>query len=218
MASLLSPGNIVQVNLYALQGSQIGETTANFRVQSIGGASVTDIQFATALDTRQFAAFKALMSNNATYRGIAAQIILPIRRLSVNSNANAGAGTAGTASLPTQVRGLLRINTNLSGRAFRGRAFTPFPAGDDTILATGYPSAGFVTRLGTWGLLVFSNIVVTVGADSATLVPVLLHRKANKAGTTTANSTTDTAGLIAVASWATHRSSGELGRPNLPPF
>lgn len=89
----------------------------------------------------------------------------------------------------------------------------PFPAAADDD-GNGQPSAGYLTKLGTYGNAVFAVTDFNAGGRLAFVDFVLLHRNADP--------TLDTYDFITQvdvgAGWATQRRRGSYGRQNVSPL
>lgn len=212
MAQPFHAGDLVRVVIYSAMNNQVGENVLFFEVSPTGFVlGPTDADFATQLDSSHNA-YKGILANTATYRGVTAQIFSPnIPFVAQIANFHTGVGTGGTTPLPTQVRGIITKRTVNAGRAFRGRLYAPFPP---TIFSTsaGIPTAAYQTALSNM-IAVYAptgGIVLATSGGNATLFPILYNRKLK----TTAFVTHYDFPLL----FATQRRSGSYGRPNVAPF
>lgn len=124
-------------------------------------------------------------------------------------------GTGGTGVLPTQVTGLIRTQTYLAGRAYRGRVFTPFPW-IGWMDSDGTPTAAYVTLLNGIYAAVISGGSFSTSLSTYDANPCIYHRKTGKSGVPLAGTTTTIISGAARKAWATQRKRGDLGRLNVP--
>jgi hypothetical protein len=119
-------------------------------------------------------------------------------------------GTAGAQPLPRQTCGMFTKQTGFPGRTGRGRFYAAFPSASDQSLVNDLPTAGYMTRLGALAANTFAIQNLTNGASTCDAIPVLFSRVAPSTSYTLVGATART-------KWATHRSRGDYGRPNLLP-
>jgi hypothetical protein len=198
--------DFVQVNLYGQSAAQGSQNAFHFKCTSIVGAGALVSDAAILMDATFASLMKALMSNESGYTGTMVQVVAPTRKPFAVANANAGAGVAGTPGVARQVAGLFSKITSFTGQANRGRFYIPFPAAadDDT---NGFPTAGYMTRMGFLAAAVIQNFTITSGADTSTIEAVIFHK--GSPGTTTTVIT-----ATARQKWATQRRRGSYGKPN----
>lgn len=211
MARALTVGSILRLTMVTQYQTQVGLTRHHFSVTAITGTPPTDQQACTQLDTLMQAPFRAMISNQALYRGALAQVIQPLPlQVAVDQTSSSGAGTGGANAGPWQVSGVISWRTQLAKQAGRGRTFTPFIS-TSALTATGTPTAGFVNALNTYASTILGPITIINGlAGSATLQLGLYHRALGTATTVVTGS--------ADSSFGTTRRRGQFGRPNTPPI
>jgi len=183
----------------------------HYKTTAKAGAGATLSQLLAALATAGLPdSYKTLLSSEASYVGMDAQVIFPTLGLPVGNVTGADAGDNAGDPLPSQVSGLLKITTQLGGRANRGRAYIPFPFEGDND-ASGRPQAAYVAALDGLGtIFAAARPGVGAGGDTNDFTPVIYHRH---------NHTTTPISLIVGSTrWATQRRRGNYGRPNLPPL
>jgi hypothetical protein len=220
MSNSFQVGEPVKVRLWCRDSAeqQASVNTWYYLVTAVGSTPATDQDAANQLDTFLAPLMKALLSTTAEYRGIQVQILNSVPPFaaflqSASANSNAGPGTVAGGALPTQTAGLLSFQTNLAGRAFRGRFYIPFPGVNDSG-AGGSPTAAYGVKQANLLAVIDSTAVIVSGGSSATLTRVLLHKK-NKAGGTPAPTPVTAASFS--ANWATQRKRGNFGRRNTSP-
>jgi len=218
MSTPLPGGSVVRAQAIATRGDQTALIQSHFWVSAFTGVGCTDADLAHALDAVVGPALRNFMTDAAAYYGMLVQKIFPAPAAAhVIDQTSAGPGSAGTGTLPGEVAGLTKCGTSLAGRAFRGRMYVPYPdhanlTTDQTELTTsGVGLMGAVTTP------MYSPVTVTGGGGLSQFSPVVWHRKANKAGTTTPNSFTLVTGITLELLVATQRRRSARGRPNTPP-
>lgn len=205
-------GDFLEFNVVGYAVNQVSINRLVYRVSALTGAGAPLSALADLLDGALAPAYKDLMYNSASYRGILARIIYPVLRKTPYYQAknDPGAGTAGASPLPRQTCGMITKQSTVPNPGGRGRVYVPFPSLSDQT-GPDVPSAGYMTNLGVLaGRMVLSR-TVSVGADSATMVPVIYKRTAPLTSNAWVASSARTA-------WATHRSRGDYGRPNVDPL
>src|SRR5437879_6243831 len=80
MSYVLALNDIVQVTIVCGDAAQVSEEIVNYKVTVTVGPGITDQQAATALDATYAPLMKALINNNATYRGVGVQKNFPLPR------------------------------------------------------------------------------------------------------------------------------------------
>jgi hypothetical protein len=191
------------------QGSQLAINARHYRVDIIVGVQPTDTQIRDRFDALFGPLYTPLLSTTTNFIGCTVRKIHPLPVLL--ETARAGVSTAGTATgdpLPKQVAGVITLRSPFAGRSNRGRLYIPFPAeGSNDTDST--PTAAYLADQGFLGLGLASNVVVTAGANSATLGPVIWRRGPRTAVVIT--------GFTGRDKWGTQRRRGDYGRPNLIP-
>lgn len=175
MANALLVGDIVLVKTFCSSASQVAVNTRFYHVDDIGAGGITDQDVANDMEDGVAQAYKPLLTAAATFRGIQLQVLHPRLLVPVIANANAGVGTGGASPLPLHVAGLIKLGTNLGGKANRGRQYIPFPA-EEANDAIGNPSAAYITALTTLATGLVSLQTTTVGGTTLTMAPVVFHR------------------------------------------
>jgi len=153
-----------------------------------------------------------MMANDASYRGVLGQIILPAPPAAyVVQIGHAGPGTDSQYALPTQTSGLISWQTAKAGRAYRGRTYLPFPSIVEDA-AGEVPTTSYITKGQTLAAALLGLTSIVVGSRSATVQLSLLHRKG-----LLKNTVTPITAFTMGGRWATTRRRGAFGRPNLAP-
>jgi hypothetical protein len=212
MTTLLTAGMTMRMTVACVETDQVALNDFYWFCTAVAGASQTDAQAAAQLDATLAPLYKPALAALAEYYGVKIQIIDPLPMpIFATSTANTGPGTGAGGPVPGQVSGLVSLKTNLSGRANRGRLYIPFPAASFVEAASALPTVAYDTLLLAIANVLKLPFLVTTGADSATLLPMIWHRA----------SRTKTPIVMAEESgkFATQRRRGNYGRPNtINPF
>lgn len=207
----LALNDIWMVRYAAYTSDQAAINTVHYRVTSLTG-TVADTAVVNTLDTAVHTAYKNIMSDDARYRGVSAQRVLPTPKSKPAVRVlNDGSGLIAGEILPSQVTGIISAATAFAGRSQRARVYLPFPSETDSEVP-GIPTAAYVANAQTLANLIYADqpIVVTPGVNEALLSPIVFHR----AGSTFDYITTKTAKRL----WATQRRRGSFGQRNTMPF
>lgn len=210
MAITLAPGDRLQFRIWCSDNEQASVNTVYYRVDSVTGASETDVAAAVFFDTQVAAAMKALLTTGVMYDGVQCRVAnrlpLPVAQ---SGTVNAGVGTAGAPGLPRQSAGLLKFETDLAGPGARGRLYLPFPCAPDNE-TLGKPTAGYITRATALGTQLDNFTVIGSGPDTANVtwcVYSKVHARMQKI----------TSFGVDLA-WATMKKRGSFGRANVSPI
>lgn len=220
MANTFVIGDYVQLTVYSLCNNQVGINDYWFEVTAAGVSPATDADFATYMATVGSipTLYKAVQSLDSQYYGLGVRIRRagsPTFPMSTNITGQ-GVGTASGTNLPTQTTGILSFQTEFVGRAYRGRAYIPFPA-SGFITGAGLPTAAYVAAVNAIGASVVALQTPSAGGRTASLNSVLWHRR--RAGPPVVpESVTFVTSYTAKTLWATQRRRGDYGRLNAPPF
>lgn len=202
--------DVVQTRIITIFQQQISVNVLTYVCTAIAGTSETYGNGAIRFDVLIQASYKALLNNQAVYRGIGVRKIFPTPiSIEYSTVVNAGVGNAGASAMPKQDTGLLRKNTDRPNRKGRGRLYVAFPSISDNS-STSQPIAGYVTRLNALGTILSTNVLVGTAPNTATLKPVLWDRKLFQS--------TDIASMTGQVYWATQRRRGDYGKANSSPF
>jgi len=211
MATVLAVDKLLQLKVECKTVTQLGINLYYWRVSSILLGLPTDQDAADIFDQVVGPAYIDVLSAHANYAACKVQILQPPPMpTEVGASVNAGAGNRTGDLMPTNVAGIITKKTGFAGRAYRGRAYIPFPAEDDNGI-DGLPVAGYLGNLGALAAIVFSDFTFT-SVDtlrSATLTPVLRHDKA-----VAIPGTNPITSYRVNAKWANQHRRGDYGRPN----
>lgn len=209
---LVVNGDLVEANIYCVQTNQVSINRVHYKVTALTAPGVSLADCVAAVDSAAVGNYKLLLSSAAGYSGVSGRIVFPVARKSLYSytKISSGAGTAGFNLMPRQTCGMFTKVSGIPGPGGRGRMYVAFPSTADQDATGDRPTAGYMLNLGAFAAGMFAQLPVGVGASTATLVPVI-YKKINPAASpawTTAS---------ARRKWATHRSRGDYGRPNVLP-
>jgi hypothetical protein len=204
-------GDILELRTYCYAPSQISVNTIHYRVvgATTGGASCSEI--AVALDALLSPLYKPQMPTTARWRGVTIANIVPPRTIAFRAVGNDGAGTGSAFLAPTQVSGLIHINSLIAGPRGRGRIYVGF-VDQNQITATGAPSGVYTTGLTTLGAAFGPNQTIVGGTGSTIMNQVILHRPFVVSGYTLVT------GMTGSSKFATQKSRGMYGRQNPTPL
>lgn len=206
----LAIADVIQVRIVSILQQQIGINVLTYVCTATTGASKTYGDAALRVSSLINAAFKALISSAATYRGIGVRKIFPNpKSIEYPDVSLTGVGTSGPNPLPKQTCGMIRKSTDRPGVQGRGRLYIPFPSTADNS-TTPVPIPTYVTRLNTLGAALSVPIVVGTAPDTATLKPVIWDRAHFQS--------TDVSSMPGQLFWGTQRRRGDYGKANYSPF
>lgn len=203
----MAVGDVIQTTIGCRFNEQIGLNVRHYEsVASTGGGISSLGLLANALATRFGGLYAVLMSSSAEFRGVICQRIRPLPpTMPIISNIATVVGAVGADPLPRQVSGLISLRTNFAGRAFRGRAYIPFPAETDSG-GDATPTPVYLSALTALAAAMLEPVGITDGGSTESFLPVVYHR----ADRTTSYITS----AIVHDNWATQRRRGSFGRPN----
>lgn len=209
MAVALAVGDICEVKIHCGSLTQRSVNVRHYRCSSIAGNSATDADFATRFSTLVAAHVKALVSSQATFLGVTAQIIRPTRRPVQVETAGANIGSVQGEQLPRQSCGLIKLASNVASKSGRGRIYVPFPGEGDNE-ASAKPSNDYLQRLDTLGEDLIIELVAGNAGDTATMKPCLYKRSTH--------ATLDITSQTIRPYWATQRRRSDTGGGDREPF
>lgn len=204
------PANdIVEVSLICQSSTQNSFNIRHYRRALTIGGDVTLTATAARFSDVFHAAYKQVLSENASFLGCNISKIFPLpRSLPVGNQSQSGPGTVLGDLLPGQVAGLIGHRTLFAGRRFRGRSYIPFPGEADNT-TFGFPTTQYLLRLTTLAAIFPLPVDVTEGASTNAWIPVIWHRDDS-----TFNDIVDSATR---SRWATMRRRSDIGGGDAPP-
>jgi hypothetical protein len=220
MPNPILANSVVLIRAYCTQAGQTSVNSFYYLCTANGAAPGLDSDAAVNAEASLAPVFKAIMTNNATFRGVTAQIVQPPPLpTAAPSTALAGVGTAGNTALPAQTCGIIHWPTPLAGRRGRGRTYLPFPDNADNPNASPpVPSAAYVGRANAVAAAVIGLISFGLGARSSTVQLALYRRPRPHAVPPVSYAVTPMLAGSAEAKWATQRRRGDFGRLNSSPI
>lgn len=216
MSTVLNAGDLIQYRVWCLQAEQASVNTFYYLVSAPTGSPVTDLDGARTFDAAIASLYKAIMSTDASYRGVQANIVqrVPLPA-AVFYNGSVGAGGEAPPDCPRQTCGLVSWQTQLAGRRYRGRFYMPFPSVGN-VQTDGIPTAAYVTSLNNLASAIRNyNVITNVGATGNMAATLVIHHRPGKSPTPTV---TPVSGQITSVKFATQRRRGSYGRANSSPI
>jgi hypothetical protein len=180
---------------------------------SVGAPPATTSDFAANLDATLSADYRALINNNAEYRGLTIQRVSggPPYELPDVSTANTGVGTGGAIAMAKQSAGLINFQTAFIGKKNRGRQYAPFPSTTHD-QGNGVPTNAYMVLLANLAAdLRPASYFVALGGRTGFMLPVIWNPKVPGY---TAKILTDSE----KQRWATQKRRGDYGRINVSPI
>ena len=206
----LAAGDTVELRVFVVRGEQTAINVRHYQVGAVGGAGITEEQFAAHMAVLLAPRYKALIGTTAHFRGCGVRKINPLPvGLEKYSTASAGFGTVVGEAMAGQLCGLISLRTNFAGRSARGRIYVPFPTEGQSD-TNGRPMGAYSALLGNLGDDLIVAQTVVSGANSATLHPTIWSRKNRVGNVVLAH--------IEPLKWATQRRRGDFGTPNASPI
>lgn len=204
-------GDLLEVKFVCFCQGQLGLNVRHYKVTVSAGAGADLAEIADALATDAADYYKDCLSADADYKGVMVQSIYPTPKGAVVSDTSGnGSGNQASQVLPTQVSGIITMQTALAGRSGRGRVYVPFPGQGDAA-DDGTPSAAYVANLEDLGSFLATTQIIVGATGTSDLAPVLIQL-GNPAVTRPIT------GRIARNKWATQRRRGSYGAPNTSPI
>jgi hypothetical protein len=168
----LENNDILEVKFYSKLGVQGAINRIYYRVGLPPvGATHTDANAATALNTTFKPHFRGLMTFEAEWRGVSVQIISR-GGFDPAYVSSPDVGLEATVALPPQTSGLIALRTGKRGRSARGRMYVPFP-GEGHNTTAGLPTSTYVDDLQLLGEALRSVQVIVAGGLNLSLEPVV---------------------------------------------
>lgn len=198
----MAVNDVIAIRFFFTAGLQEGIVGLNYLSTGVVGTAPPGNFIAAQFETAFAPLFIALLSANAAYIRTDAQRVRPLPPTApAESGVLLSVGSVAGDMLPTQTAGLITKRTALAGRAYRGRAYIPFPGeADNAAMST--PTAGYVTRLISLAAQMIVPVIVTNAGNAETWTPVIWHKL-------TALTTVIVDG-VARTEWATQRRRAQI--------
>ena len=204
-------GEVYQARFVAQFGNQVSINVRHYVVTNVTGAGRTAQQMAAYLDGVFAPLYKLCISAIAIWRGTGLKRLQPTPEIEYSSTANAGVGALAGDPLPPQTAGLVGLQTTVPGPSGHGRVYMPFPT-ESVNDANGLCTAAYQILILAVGNQLAQTQTQTVGADSVTVWPIILHRD------TGFNDKLILGGTYVRNRWATQRRRSGFGAANQLPF
>lgn len=199
---------IVEVALFCSHGPQVSINVRHWKVGTVAGGAVTDLNTALAIAAIYGPLYKAVLCDTARYEGLRLQIIKPTRLAEVTTADEEGTGEVTGDALPYQVASLIALKTAFAGRRNKGRWYVPF-ASESVNNNEGHPQIDYLGDVAALGDAYTIQLVVVAGGATALLDPVIYHRA-------TGTSTLVT-GYAVRREWATQRRRSQINSGDVLP-
>lgn len=209
--AVLALNDIWMLRVGCFTSDQAAINTFHYVVSDVTGA-FTDDMMAEAFDEELSSLYKAVLSDNASYKGCSAQRVWPLPKTRAAPRTDdSGPGAVVGEMLPQQISGIISAQTELAGRNQRARVYIPFPSEVDNEDGA-FPVDSYVTRLNNLKNAVYLQRVLTdaVSGFTAQVDPIVFHRNDN-----TFNRITNAFGKKL---WANQRRRGHFGQRDRLPF
>lgn len=207
--AVLANNDIYQARFFVTLQTQTAIMVRHYKIRLADGNGTDDL-LAASLAVSFPASIKAVLSNQATYRGVGVQRLSPIpKTVEVYNTSGAGVGDQASPPLPKQVAGVINFKTQYAGRSYRGRVYVPFPAIADSDTDT-TPTAAYTTRLNLLAISFNAVRTIPVGVGPTEAVPVVYSRKFGTGEPVTLATFRD--------KWGTQRRRGDFGQSNPSPI
>jgi len=176
------------------------------------GNDTLDTDFADDFSDHIHAQYKAVLNIGATFYGVDVRRVHPLpTTLPAVSTHDQAVGTVAGDQLPSQIAGLIKLQTGFAGPGGRGRKYIPFPGEGDNA-ASGLQTAAANLRYAALAARFPMDITsINVGVDGQVVMrPVLINRE-----TGNIRRVIDATPRMA---WATQMRRGRLRRGDAAPF
>jgi hypothetical protein len=203
-------GDVVRTSsFFSYANGQVQETVWHWALAAAGAAD-TRAALASHIATIWATRYTNEIDTTTIFKGITVHMAKSVAKWAPVMHSANNAGNNTTHNLPTQVRGLLSLKTDMAGHAYRGRSYLPTPAQDRNSI-DGHPSTTHITACQQLA----NDLLVPYVTAGSTWVLVVFHRKPTAdIGAAYSN--------VAAASmqgkWATQRRGGDYGRLNVSPI
>lgn len=212
----MAVGDILQLRFYSHMDDQLAVNTVHYRIDAQGGAMRNPVEILAAKAQAASVKLKALMCNEASYRGYGASRVWPTIFREMFSAVDQGAGTGGAVALPTQVCGIItKYSDKFDDEPMRGRLYIPFPTEGYNDDETHRPTAGYQGFAIELANILFPSEAFEVAiGDGFTLSPVIYRRPQPDAEPPIAFDFGYITSTFCPLKWATQRKRGSYGRQN----
>jgi hypothetical protein len=212
MPIMIPLGGVIEVvaQLFSTPRNQVGEMTCGQVCDSVTGTGVTALDYANMLGPTFFGAgLNAAWSANSVRRKLTVYLLSPGTGKAVDIGQVIGSapGTLAEDDVSAQVAAVVRKNSTVPGRAFRGRVFWPFHT-KGAFTSAGELTAGAGTVILNTVITLFGSGTITGATGTGHFHPCLIHRKPLPLTQTEVVSFSIT-GLV-----GTQRRRGDYGRHN----
>jgi len=209
-------GNILRyTEAFTNVNSQIQECNVNFVVTAQAGGLDFRTNLQTAVENLWVTYWAATANTAQKLYGSKLSCIWPRPPAAPLTTVRNIPGVQTGGLIPTQVRPLLRWQTALAGRKYRGRMFLPTPDFDFVNQVLNNPTNGLLLAMTALGTGINTIFTYTSGASFTSYTPCIAHRLAGPPVTWTYDLVIGTSNN---QNFATQWKSGGTGRVNALPW
>lgn len=204
----MTVGDVVKVGFASWMFGQLGLNIRYYRVVAVGASQPSMQEVAQNFKTVFDGLYADLLVDDAEFLGCAVRNISPSPGEA--SFASTGAPVAGLETgdpMPSQVSGIITLQTGLSGRDHRGRIYVPFPSTTVNTPGDDRPSLAYISTLDSLGAEMIATQFITVGGASVDLKPLIFSP-------TNPLAQSSVVGFVSRRAWATQRRRGNYGSAN----
>lgn len=210
---IVAVGDLLRVRVGTFQGAQAGFNIRYSRISAVDGDSADLGQIALEYAQNINNAYKALMTEHAEFIGVGITLLTgpgAPDSLEFADTTLRGPGAVTGDPLPKQCCGLVKLNSDESGRKGRGRMYVAFPSEDQSDVGQ-KPDTQYQINLASLAVWFVGSFTVGVGPNTASLQHIVTVTAAGAQGP-------DLTNFVVRDSWATQRRRGSLGAQNKVPF
>jgi hypothetical protein len=170
------PNDVIEIKTHVLFADQVANNVRHYVVSTAGNPSITLSDIADVFDESLAPLYKTLMTSQAIWRGVSARVIHPISTSAAYWDEVTGNGVAGINPLPKQCCGLISFRGSSLLANDRGRTYVPFPSEEDSVAPDAQIQLAYRDNLAALMTFYLAPQVLTAGARTGTLSPVIWHR------------------------------------------
>lgn len=214
----IRPGvnDILQIRVAASQNNQESLNITHWKVTSVVTGGATLAEMALALDNTWRPAYKLWYPSAVTYQGTGVKNLTPPASLEFSNQAGTGAGTNTGNPVPTQVSGLIKKLSLMSGVSNRGRIYVGFVS-TVCVDAFGEPNATAISKLGAINAA-YDVSQTIVGGTGTTVLGLVIKHAISPTNPSPGLLNTPVDRMVVSTRFATQRRRGDYGKINTDPF
>ena len=172
----IAAGDVIQVACLCRQNLRDAYNLWDYVMVAQAGAATSYEELATGLKAAVGPLYQQVLSENAEFIGLTTKRLNPLPvSVAFDPGASNIPGLITGDGMSRQTCGALTKLTQLGGKAFRGRAYIPYPS-ESANDADGNPTAGYKVNLGNLGAFMMAPITITGTGKSVTIAPAIWHK------------------------------------------